>query len=170
MSFRKDLAAAKVFEQLTADNLQRLYPEALVETIDGKPTELDPHPADVIFHQGKSLYTIEVKHDQMSAKTGNICIEEATLLKSKADYLIYYADCNDGELFLIPTKGLLEKLQTTKEVRRIGNAGDARKYGWKKQHTIYLVSRKSTFFNTLLSNNSPFDNEWLQQYKNLLGK
>ena len=165
MSFLKDLSDAQVFEKLTVDQLNRLGLGASHCT--DKPTKDCPHPPDVLLEGGVS---IDVKHDIMSAKTSNLCIEEATLVKGSADYLLYYADYDKGTLFLFDCKYLLKNLEALAEegkVRVVGNAGDARKRKGGV-HKVYLVPIKDIYKLRLLAKSPPFDERWFNDYRSLI--
>lgn len=170
MSFVKDVKAAEVYEVLTCEQLERVYPGCEIKRNTGRP-EKGTHPADIELTIDGQVTKIEVKHDIMSAKTGNLCIEEACLVRGDADYLLYYADYDDGTLFLFDKSTLLRRLETLaieRQVRVVGNAGDARKQGWKNKHKVFLVPIKFIYHMRILAKRPPFDAQWLEEYKNIL--
>lgn len=155
MSFQSDFDNALHYEHLTLAMLK-------VHGFDAQPgPEFAPgtHPPDIILKQDDSQRSIDVKHDVMSVRTGNIFIEEKSLY---ADYLCYYADY-DGTIMFLKVADLKRWLATKPaKVRYTGCAGDAKK--WNGKHGGWIVPI------SLVKDNAWWlvdDPDWTDRYRDL---
>lgn len=103
-----------------------------------KPTKYKTHPncpfksydLKIYNEENKKVY-LEVKADRMTHRTNNICIEyshkdePSGIYATKADFYAYFVIKGDNEydLYLIPTKYILELIREKKYHKNI-NGGD----------------------------------------------
>jgi len=166
MSYQSDYENALPFENLTIKQLQRIYPGAVFEKHNvGRPTK-GTCPSDILMRLNGDNVFIEVKHDIASAKYGNICIEEAALLKGDSQYIILYADADNGCMFMFEKAGLLDKLTKDSRVIYKERIGDSK--SWKTPHAGFLVPLKWIYKMGILVKHPPFDTIWLKEFQKLI--
>jgi len=174
MSFLTDLNEGNRAEELTIRQLERVYPRATLTHIKEKPSSNNPHPTDIIMEMpGWADTHIDAKWDKMSGKTGNICVEEATLAKGNSHYLFYLCNYNCGSLYLFKTEGLLKKLEALEDSQKIRTIGSiaSTKGGTKRPHKIFLIPANKIESLGLLADKTPYDEEWLKAFRTeLLGQ
>jgi len=152
-NFKQDLKSAERFERLTIQALNH-YGFTVTKGPDFEP---GTHPPDLIMNG----LAVDVKHDIMSKKTGNIFIEEKS---THHDFLVYYVDSN-SQIYMIPMKGILDRLSSDITIREVATAGDAKNRGGKHKGWIVPISslEKLAVFKICAK-------PWLNNYNKLKGK
>lgn len=159
MSFVSDLEKGKEVEELTIKHLTRLGKHPIPWPW---PVKITKHPPDILLPSRKAL---EVKHDIMSAKTGNLFFEERALTQVDADYLFVYCP-HDKDIHVFKLKYLIDELKlwaSGGKARAIGNAGDGKKKG-RKTNPGWVVPVKDVKQMKSYSKKSPVDKKWREDY------
>jgi len=91
-SFHKDIKRGAIGEKVVLDFLEKECPELVFKKRPGKFKDWD---IEEVRKDGKQGVTIEVKYDEMSEKSGNICVEVSNgseltgIYASKAEAVYY---------------------------------------------------------------------------------
>jgi hypothetical protein len=85
------------------------------EIEDGYFTEWDLQ----VFNQDGTKHTVEVKHDFMASKTGNLCLELEALLHSKADLLAIVTD-DPRTVYITPLQAVLAFADSWPVKKKVG--------------------------------------------------
>ena len=132
MGFAQDYKNALPYEELAKD----FFRESTKWQLRPTPAYVKgTHPPDIVIESTSGeIRELDVKHDKMSARTGNIFIEEKSL---KGTHLMYFTDY-DMSITVYNVARLKEWLATKPAgVRHVQCAGDAKK--WNGNHGGYII-------------------------------
>jgi len=117
-NFKNDLKQGKVVEREVQLLLKTRKPDATV-TLNPATDLAGMREYDVKFVRNNITTLVEVKHDKMATKTGNVAVEIRCVKHSKADSFIYKI----GNAFLAITIEALKKLINSNSGRYV-HGGD----------------------------------------------
>lgn len=105
-NFKKDLEEGQAVEVEVAELLKKIHPETVIEFNNARDLRTLREYDFIATDSKNESFKIEVKHDKLAEKTGNIAVENRCLAHTTAQLYIYKAV---GTYYMIST-GKLKNL------------------------------------------------------------